>query len=186
MNAESDDYQPSDLLDDLSNYSEDQNHPNLCTVSGEERRPFYEPTSSRQADEEDQHVELFHKNLLVFPNSSYEQETDTVPSCSYDYNEDRTSSNGGANTGLTQSDLTGSSSSTSRRARVDYGYSNQCEYLPSEISQRKRSSSLKLLSCDKREILATSVSLSFPHNSPEDSVLQVTDCSSPEFSEPSK
>lgn len=191
VNGENDDYQNSDYLDDDTNSYSEENFTNLYTISaGEDRRPFYEPTTSRQADEEDQHVELFHKNILVFP-TSREQNQDTVPSCSYGYNDEPCSPYGYdmASTGFTQSDLTGSSSSTSRRARTDYAYGNQCEYVSSEFSRRKRSSSLKILTSDeKKTILGESAMFQRAGTSisPEESVLQVTDCSSPEFSEPSK
>ena len=211
MTAEDDDDYHTDLLDDLRSYSEEQ-LPISCPVCGEDQQQIYRPTTSRQADEEDQHVELFHKNLLAFaPSSSYEQETDTIPSCSYDYNDEERSSSGGdgggaaANTGFTQSDLTGSSSSTLKNTRTEYGYSNQCEYVSCEFPQRKRSYSLKLLSSEKKEMLmsncaayvrAAAADENTARDSPsegaeepklpENSVLQVTDCSSPEFSEPSK
>lgn len=188
MVAECDDYSPDDFLDDANSFSEDQQNLDLCTISEEERRSFYEPTTSRQAqsDEEDEHGKMFHENLRGFPNSPFEPEGKTDPSCIYKCNEEQLLSYTGANTGLTQSDLTGSSSSTSRRAQIDYTYSNQSEYTPFEIPQRRRSSSLKLLSCNKKENLATSFSFSFPKDSSQDSVLQVTDCSFLEFSGPSK
>lgn len=164
MVAECDDYLPDDFLDDVNSFSEHQHNFDLCTISEEERRSFYEPTTSRraQSDEEDEHG---NENLRVFPNSPFESERKTVPSCSYECNEERLLSYTGANTGLTQSDLTGSSSSTCRRARIDYTYSNQSEYTSFEIPQRRRSSSLKLQSCNKKENLATSFSFSFPKDS---------------------
>lgn len=198
---DNDEYQSNDL-DDFDSYSSDHGHnAHLCSVrTNEERGPFYEPTTSRQADEEDQHIELFHKNILAFP--SYERE-DTVPSCSYEYNERQLSECENdvvtgvhvddlqpAKTGFIQSDLTGSSSSTSRRAQNNYNYGNQSEYVLPEFPLRKHSSSFKLSSNEDRiGLMVSAYSSPYLHHQssmPEDSVLQLTDCSSSEFSEPSK
>lgn len=188
-----DDFQNSDAFDDDTTSYSEENFPNLYTVGGnEDRRLLYKPTTSRQADEEDQHVELFEKNILGFPRlRDQNSETDTIPSCSYDHDEDKYFSYDATNTGFAQSDLTGSSSSTSRHARIDYAYSNQCEYVSSEFPQQKRSSSFKMLrDSEKKDTATISATMFHPCTSnsvsSEDSVLQVTDCSSPEYSEPSK
>jgi hypothetical protein len=102
-------------------------------------------------------------------------------------------------TGFTQSDLTGSSSSTSAgHARTDYAYSNQSEYVVfSEYQHRKRASSLnsRILKSSgdfehtkKGSVSSESAAATVDTSSisAEKSVLKVTDCSSsPAFYEPS-
>lgn len=196
VSADLDEYQSNDL-DDFDSYSSDHGHnAHLCSRVNEDRAPFYQPTTSRQADEEDQHIELFHKNILAFP--AYER-GDTVPSCSYEYESQLSQCETNvptiddltrAKTGLTQSDLTGSSSSTSRHVQNNYNYGNQSEYVLPTFPLRKHSSSFKLSSSeDKMGLMVSAYSSPYLHHQSsvqEDSVLQLTDCSSSEFSEPSK
>ncbi|XKL60512.1 hypothetical protein PGB90_007569 [Kerria lacca] len=171
--------------DDVDSYCEDLHLDNIYTMKKKERRQFYEATTSKQADEEDLHVEVFHKQIPAC--LSQEEKEDLTSSYSCDYNEEQTSSvNGPVTTGFVQSDLTGSSSSTSRHVQNDYGYGNQCEYEFSESQKRKSSSSFRLTNNEKAEVVTNAYSSPFLNNSEEDSVLPLSDCSSAENSEPSK
>lgn len=202
-------YEQNDSFDETDYYTENRNqeHSNGkqggCTICGQEMRPFYKPSTSSQADEDDHEVELFHKNILVFSTEripicgviDIQDEQPAITCISSCNNEEYCAKQSVSsshplviNTGYSQSAFTDSLTLTSPCVQTDYIYGNQSEYVSTEFSFRKRCA-LSNVPIDYDDVSAVTTASKLTNNdahSLSDSVLQLTDCSSLKFNESPK